>query len=104
MTITVPACLIKLFPRMRGHGVQCFRRLEAQDHLRRKQAEMAAERRAELAAEKAALLQARIDRGWRVRRAQQLRNQRLITQKADEREAAAEAARRYVVVCSIRRS
>lgn len=82
-------------------GVQYFRHLEAQDHLRRKQAEVAAERRAELAAEKAALLQARIDRGVRVRRAQQLRNERLAAQKADEREAATEAARRYVVAAAL---
>lgn len=77
-----------------------FRRLEAQDHLRRRQAEVAAEKRAELAAQKAALLQARIDRGVRVRRARQLRSERLAAQKADEREAAAEAARRYI--CSRR--
>lgn len=73
------------------------RRLEAQAHLRQRQAEVAAERRAELAAQKAALLQARIDRGVRVRRAQQLRNERLAAQKGDEREAAAEAARRFVI-------
>lgn len=56
---------------------------------------MAAERRTELAAQKAALLQARIDRGVRMRRAQQLRNERLAARKADEREAAAEAAKRW---------
>lgn len=55
---------------------------------------MAVERRMELAAQKAALLQARIDRGVRVRRAQQLRTERVAAQKADEREAGAEAARR----------
>lgn len=70
------------------------RRLEEQDHLRRRQAEAATERRAELAAQKAVLLQARIARGVRVRRAQQLRNERIAAKKADEREAAAEAAKR----------
>lgn len=80
-----------LFP---SNPSNIHRRLEAQDHLRRRQAEVAAQRRAELAAQKAALLQARIDRGVRVRRAQQLRTERLAAQKADEREAATEAARR----------
>lgn len=70
------------------------RRFDAQDHLRRTQAKLAAERRAAVAAQKAALLQARIDRGVRVRRARQLRTERLAAQKAAEREAAAETAKR----------
>ncbi|CAM9401082.1 unnamed protein product [Ectocarpus fasciculatus] len=73
---------------------EAARRLDAQDHLRRTQAKLAAERRAELAAQKAALLQGRIDRGVRVRRARQLRTERLAAQKAAERDAAAETARR----------
>eukprot|EP00752_Nemacystus_decipiens_P002714 g2534.t1 len=78
----------------RARQQEAARRLEARDHLRQKQAQVAAERRAGLAAEKAALLQARIDRGVRVRRARQLRNERLAAQKATAKEAAAEAARR----------
>ncbi|CAN0004262.1 unnamed protein product [Ectocarpus sp. 6 AP-2014] len=73
---------------------EAARRFDEQDHLRRTQAKLAAERRAELAAQKAALLQGRIDRGARVRRARQLRTERLAAQKAAERDAAAETAKR----------
>lgn len=69
-------------------------RLEEQDRLRRRQAELAVERRAELAAEKAAILQRRIDRSVRVRKARQLRKERMAAERVGEREAAAEAAKR----------
>lgn len=52
------------------------------------------ERRAELAAEKAAILQRRIERSVRVRRVRQMRKERVAAERAGEREAAAEAAKR----------
>lgn len=70
------------------------RRLEAEDQLRQRQAELAMQRRAEQAAEKAAVLNSRIARGARVRRARQLRTERIAAKKADERDAVAEAAKR----------
>ncbi|CAN0099504.1 unnamed protein product, partial [Scytosiphon promiscuus] len=71
-----------------------LRRKTEQDRSRRRQAELAVERRAALAAEKAAILQRRIDRSVRVRRARQLRKERMAAERAGEREAAAEAAKR----------
>lgn len=61
------------------------------------QVELAAQRRAEQAADKAAVLENRIARGVRIRRARQLRNERLAAKKAQEWEAAAEAAARCAV-------
>lgn len=74
---------------------RCARLLEEEGQLRQRQADLAMRRRAEEAAQKAAILQSRIDRGARVRRARQLKKERQAAKKADGREAAVEAARRY---------
>lgn len=71
------------------------RRLEAEDQLRQRQADWAAQQRAEEIKRKAEILDSRIKRGVRVRRARELRNEREAAKRADEREAAVEAARRW---------
>lgn len=70
------------------------RRLEAEDQLRQRQADWAAQQRAEEIKRKADILDSRIKRGIRVRRARELRNEREAAKRADEREAAVEAAKR----------
>lgn len=70
------------------------RRLEAKYQSRWRQVERLAQERTVEAAKKATTLQNRIARSARIRRARQLRKERLAAKKEDEWEVAAETARR----------
>lgn len=85
----------------RSKGLSAFiqrknwcRQLEAADELRRRKSAWAAQRRAEDAKQKATVLESRIARGARVRRARELRNERNAARRAAERDAAVESAKR----------